>query len=169
MLEAVGEDIESRVENLQSYDEVHFIWMVSFFTGCQRLNNMNRGPELHSTTASVDSLAVDEVDALEEALERPRPATSNATDEYDVSNLDAMQEEAPNKPPSTEGAKPERSNRTADRAKALRLELLGPVAAGVEFDVFSFIARKLNDCVQDKQWEQVEVALRALKEIVRMS
>jgi hypothetical protein len=188
LLEAVGEDIEARVERLQSYDEINFVWMVSFFTGFQRLRNSHReqlsgsastgaGAAVGSPLPAPSDDLYDDGEDIFAAMTGKKPSVADP-DAYDVANIDD------DKGPDAENAKegdhndgmdiaaatadaPPTRKLKADPTKAQRLLLLGPVAAGIEFDVFHFVARKLNDYVHDKQWEQTEVALRAVKEIVR--
>lgn len=187
LLEAVGEDIEARVERLQSYDEINFVWMVSFFTGFQRLRNSHREQLSDSASTGAGAAAgsplpapsddlYDDGEDILAAMTGKKPSVADP-DAYDAANIDD------DKGPDAENAKegdhidgmdvaaatadaPPTRRLKADPTKAQRLLLLGPVAAGIEFDVFHFVARKLNDYVHDKQWEQTEVALRAVKEIV---
>lgn len=169
LLEAVSEDIRQCVDRLQAYDEVHYVWMISFFTGFQRLCNKNRDArpvELTKVTTTDEAKESDEM-----ALERqPQPAAPNV-DEYDIAtigNEDAM-EVAPETAEKKPGVQREsKGPNLADRTKAQRLELIGPIAAGIEFEVFEYAGRKLHDFVESKQWEKADVALRAVKEIVRV-
>jgi hypothetical protein len=105
----------------------------------------------------------DELDDISTVLGKKQSVADPAA--YDVDNIDDKEQDDDKEAEAstislTRGKK-------IDPTKAQRLVLLGPVAAGIEFEVFHFIARKLSEYVHDKQWEHTEVALRAVREIVR--
>jgi hypothetical protein len=169
LLEAAGEDIEAKVE-LQSYDEIHFVWMVSFFTGFQRLRNSHREGQSTDSTATASSLSTSdelegELDDISTVLGKKQSVADPAA--YDVDNIDDKEQDDDDKEAEAAPTISLTRGKKIDPTKAQRLVLLGPVAAGIEFEVFHFIASKLGEYVHDKQWEHTEVALRAVREIVR--
>lgn len=161
MLEAVSEDIEARAAKLQSFNELHFVWMVSFFTGYQRLRNIHRQNSRSSVGRG------DQASSRDPLLAETLKSTIEA-EEHDTANVEDRDTDM-EREPVTATTEPE-SRRQERRSEQLNSEsriFLGPVAAGIEFEVFLSVARRVSEYVQDKQWEKAEIGLRAVKEMVR--